>query len=74
MNPNDMKERAVWKTEQSHTGGHLCRHNHRTRSGAERCLPRLTTGQCHRGAFSLARVVAMNDAAIREDTPKEDQA
>jgi hypothetical protein len=56
----------IYKAEQCHTGGHLCRHNHRTISGAERCLPRLPRGQGTTGAFSMASVVPQNEAAERE--------
>lgn len=50
----------IFKAEQSHIGGYLCRHNHRTISGAERCLPAAPRGQ---GAFSMAQVVPCNAAA-----------
>jgi hypothetical protein len=64
-----MNERPIWKAEQSPTGGHLCKHNHHSRRAAERCLPRLPRrrpGSLTR-YFSLAQVIAVNDAAARRD-------
>ena len=56
----------IYHAEQCHTGGYPCRHKHRTRAAAERCLPRL--GRHYRnGEFSMAKVVAGNDAARRQD-------
>ena len=67
-------ERPIWKAEQSHTGGYLCTHDHHTRTGAERCLPKLPHQP--RGSltqtFSLARVVAMNAAAERIDLERDE--
>ena len=34
-----MDEQPIYKAEQSHTGGHLCPHAHRTYMSAYRCLP-----------------------------------
>ena len=53
-------EQPIFRAEQSHTGGSPCSHNHRTLSGAERCLPAAPRGH---GTYSMARVVAINDAA-----------
>ncbi len=50
----------IFKAEQSHTGGHLCHHNHRTLSGAQRCLPAVPRGA---ETYSMARVVPCNAAA-----------
>ena len=58
----------IYKAEQSHTGGYLCHHNHRTRSGAARCLPTPPRGQ---GTFSMARVMACNDAAEKADRQRD---
>lgn len=55
-----LTEQPIFHAEQCHTGGHPCQHNHRTISGAQRCLPRAP-----RDYFSLARVIAANDAAQR---------
>ena len=55
-----MMEKPVYKAEQSHTGGSLCSHNHRTRSTAERCLPKPPPGN---QSYSMASVKAINDAA-----------
>ena len=52
--------KPIFKAEQSHTGGDLCRHNHRTLSGAQRCLPAAPRGA---GTYSMARVVPCNAAA-----------
>ena len=61
----------IFKAEQCHTGGSLCRHTHRTIRGATRCLPAAPRAQ---GTYSLARVIPMNsaarqllDAAVEED-------
>lgn len=61
-------ERPIYKTETCHAGDHLCSHNHRTISSADRCLPKLPKGASN--AFSLARVVPQNDAA-REELARE---
>ncbi len=55
--------RPIFHAEQCHTGGHLCRHNHRTVSGAMRCLP--AVGSLGQGAYSMARVLPQNAAAQR---------
>ncbi len=57
MNSNNT---PVFKAERSHTGGALCHHNHRTATGAARCLPALPRGH---GTYSMARVIPCNAAA-----------
>jgi hypothetical protein len=57
-------QQPIYKAEQSHTGGSLCNHNHRTRAAAERCLPRPPHGDY---AYSMAGVRAVNDAARQLD-------
>ena len=42
-----------YEAEQSHTGGCLCGHHHRSREAASRCLPGVPTG---RGCFSMAEI------------------
>ena len=66
-----MDEQPIYKAEHCHTGGHLCPHAHRTYMSAYRCLPRLAT-QAGAGAFSMAMVIPMNEAAQREMEEHED--
>ena len=64
-------ERPIFHAETCHTGGFLCRHHHRTREAAERCLPRLPRGRGTSGTFSLAAVIAINAAARAADEEDE---
>ena len=56
-------ERPEWQAETCLTGGYLCGHRHRSRMAAGRCLPCVPRGPGNAGAFSMARVVAMNATA-----------
>ena len=60
----------IFHAEQSPTGGYPCTHNHRTRAAAERCLPRVHG----RGCFSMAQVIAANDAARYADQAAQAEA
>lgn len=60
--------KTIYQAETCATGGYLCGHAHRSRAAASRCLPRVPKGG---GAFSMARVVAINDAAESEDALRQ---
>lgn len=63
-----------YEAETCHTGGYLCGHRHRTRSGAERCLPRLPrqTSTLTR-YFSMARVIWRGDGPDPWTAADEDE-
>jgi len=55
----------IYMAQIDHTGTTLCGHNHSTRSAAKRCLPRPMPKT--RDGYSMAQVVAYNQAAIDAD-------
>ena len=63
----------TWQAETCLTGGYLCGHAHRSRAAAERCLPSVPTGPGFSGAFSMASVKPMNEAAELDDAREEDR-
>lgn len=61
----------IWMAHLDHTGTILCQHEHRTRSGAARCLPKLP----RKGTYlSFARIVPCNEAARQEELQEEEEA